>query len=187
LNSTSPWHLREAAHRVRSGGVIAYPTEAVFGLGCDPADEDAVRRILRIKGRDAAKGLILIASDLEQLLPYIGVLPPGRERQILASWPGPVTWIVPVRADVPAWLSGGRQTLAVRVTAHPVAAALCRACAGALVSTSANRSGHAPARTALQLRLRLGAAVDYLVPGRVGTQAKPTRILDARSGALIRA
>jgi L-threonylcarbamoyladenylate synthase len=156
LNSTSPWHLREAAHRVRRGGVIAYPTEAVFGLGCDPADEDAVRRILRLKGRDAA-------------------------------WPGPVTWIVPVRADVPAWLSGGRQTLAVRVTAHPVAADLCRACSCALVSTSANRSGHAPARTALQLRLRLGDAVDYLVPGRVGTQARPTRILDARSGAVIRA
>jgi len=183
---TSPWHLREAARRVRRGGVIAYPTEAVFGLGCDPDDGAAVRRIFRIKRRDAAKGLILIAAELEQLLPYIQALPAAREPEILASWPGPVTWIVPARLDTPAWLTGGRDTLAVRVTAHPVAAALCRACGGALVSTSANRSGHAPARNVLQMQRRLPGATDYVVPGRVGERARPSRIVDARSGAVLR-
>ena len=184
---TSSWHLREAAHRVHRGGVIAYPTEAVFGLGCNPDDQAAVERIFEIKGRDAAKGLILIAADVEQLLPYIGHLPPERETEILATWPGPVTWIVPARPDTPPWLTGGRDTLAVRVTAHPVAAALCRACGTALVSTSANRSGHEPARNAMQLQQRLGGTTDYVLPGRVGKQNKPTKILDARSGAVVRA
>ncbi len=184
---TTPWHLREAAYRVRRGGVIAYPTEAVFGLGCRPDDGAAVERIFRIKGRAAAKGLILIAASLQQLLPYIQGLPAEREAEILASWPGPVTWIVPALPDTPAWLTGGRDTLAVRVTAHPTAAALCRACGSALVSTSANRSGQAPARSLLQVRLQLGQLPDYVVPGSVGKQARPSRILDARSGRVIRA
>jgi L-threonylcarbamoyladenylate synthase len=183
---TSPWQLREAARRVRAGGVIAYPTEAVFGLGCDPGDGAAVERIFEIKGRDAAKGLILIAAELEHLLPYIGALPSERKAEILASWPGPVTWIVPALPDTPPWLTGGRDTLAVRVTAHPVAAGLCRACGSALVSTSANRSGRAPARNLLQLRLGLGGSMDYVVPGKVGSALKPSRIIDARNGRVIR-
>lgn len=183
---TSAWHLRQAARRVRAGGIIAYPTEAVFGLGCDPLNAAAVQRLLDIKGRAAAKGLILIAADLQQLEPFIGELPGPRKHEILQSWPGPVTWVVPAVAGTPNWLSGGRPTLAVRVTDHPVAVALCRTCGSALVSTSANRSGRPPALTALRVRQGLGGLIDYLVPGQTGAQRKPTTIRDALSGAVLR-
>ncbi len=181
-----PWHLRQAARLVRSGGVIAYPTEAVFGLGCDPLNGAAVQRLFRIKGRAATKGLILIAADLSQIGPYIRGLPEKRKGEILGSWPGPVTWILPARADIPLWLTGGRDTLAVRVTAHPGAAALCRTCGMALVSTSANISGGRPARTSLQVQQKLGGLIDYLLPGCVGAGQKPSTILNALTGAVIR-
>jgi L-threonylcarbamoyladenylate synthase len=181
------WPLKRAVETVRDGGVIAYPTEAVFGLGCDPLEEDAVRRILHIKQRDAAKGVILIASRVEQVLPFMAALPAETRRTLEASWPGPVTWVVPAASHVPAWLTGGRSTLAVRVTAHPVAAALCEACGMALVSTSANRSGQAPARTGLMVRTQLGDAVDCIVPGSVGGLSKPTEIREALTGKVLRA
>ena len=100
---TQPWHLRQAARLVHSGGVIAYPTEAVFGLGCDPLNGAAVQRLFRIKGRAAAKGLILIAAEPGQIDPYILGLPREREAEILGSWPGPVTWILPARTGTPGW------------------------------------------------------------------------------------
>lgn len=181
------WPLRRAVETVSDGGVIAYPTEAVFGLGCDPLEEHAVARILEIKQRDAAKGLILIASRLEQLLPFMAALPEPVMAKLKASWPGPVTWVVPAASHVPAWLTGGRATLAVRVTAHPVAAALCEACGMALVSTSANKSGQPPARTGLMVRSQLGDAVDCIVPGAVGGSAKPTEIREALTGKILRA
>jgi L-threonylcarbamoyladenylate synthase len=181
-----PWHLRRAAEVVRAGGVIAYPTEAVFGLGCDPWNDSAIERLLEIKRRPARKGLILIAATLKQIEPFVDGLPAYRAGEILASWPGPITWILPALSATPPWLTGGRDTLAVRVTAHPTAAALSLACGMALVSTSANRSGWRPARTALQVRLRLGDMVDYLVPGDTDPTAQPTTIKDAASGAIVR-
>ena len=183
----SPWPLKRAAETVRGGGVIAYPTEAVYGLGCDPLEEVAVARILEIKQRDAAKGLILIAAHIEQLLPFMAQLTADVTRKLEASWPGPVTWVVPAASHVPAWLTGGRSTLAVRVSAHPVVRTLCEACDMALVSTSANRSGQSPARTGLMVRTQLGDAVDCIVPGEVGGLDKPTEIRDALSGRVLRA
>ena len=181
------WQLRRAVRAVRAGGVIAYPTEAVYGLGCDPLEYAAVQRILALKQRDAAKGLILIASRPEQLLPYMAKLDDGVMQRLRASWPGPVTWVVPAAPSLPFWLSGGRDSIAVRVTAHPQAAALCEACDMALVSTSANRSGTAPARTALEVRARLGDGVDFILPGAVGGAAKPTEIREALTGKVLRA
>jgi len=181
------WPLRQARDIVWAGGVIAYPTEAVFGLGCDPLAANAVERILAMKSRDAGKGFILIASRIEQLLPFLAPLKAGVRRTLDASWPGPVTWVVPAADAVPIELTGGRETLAVRVTAHPGARALCDATGMALVSTSANLSGHAPARSALQVRARLSAEVDYVVPGRTGPQRKPTEIREALTGKILRA
>jgi L-threonylcarbamoyladenylate synthase len=178
--------LRQAAAQVRAGGVIAYPTEAVYGLGCDPRNGAAVQRLFEIKGRAASKGLILIAAELAQITPFIQALPIRFKQEILASWPGPVTWILPAAADTPDWLTGGRETVAVRVTAHPLAAALCRAAGSALVSTSANRSGQAPARTALQVRLRLHGMIDLVLAGQTGRLKKPTTIKSAVSGQVIR-
>ena len=135
----------------------------------------------------AAKGVILIASRIEQLLPFMARLPADALSMLEQSWPGPVTWVVPAAPAIPAWLTGGRETLAVRVTAHPVASALCEACGMALVSTSANRSGLPPARTALEVRTRLGDGVDYILPGLVGGSPKPTEIREALTGRVLRA
>lgn len=182
--SVSPL-LRRAARLIRRGGVIAYPTEAVYGLGCDPARRDAVERILAIKARPASAGLILIASSLAQLDGWIG--PTAEERKRLTSRTrAPVTWIVSAGPKAKRWLTGGRKTVAVRVTAHPVAAALCQAAGSPLVSTSANRHGRPAARTALAARRRLGRALDLVVPGAVGGLRNPTEIRDARSGAVTR-
>src|SRR4051812_15534880 len=126
------WPLRRAAAAVRAGGVVAYPTEAVYGLGCNPLEHRAVERIFALKGRDPAKGLILIASRMEQLSPFMATLPADVAQKLKASWPGPVTWVVPAAQALPFWLSGGRSTLAVRVTAHPIAAALCESAGMAL-------------------------------------------------------
>jgi L-threonylcarbamoyladenylate synthase len=183
----TPHRLRHVVRLLRTGGVIAYPTEAVYGLGCDPDDEIAVRRILALKRRPAAKGLILIAADFEQLKPYL--LPPGDAEldRIRAVWPGPVTWLLPARPEVPRWLRGDHETLAVRVTAHPLSAELCRAFGKPLVSTSANRAGRPPARTALAVRRQLGRGVDLVLNGRLGASARPSEIRDLASGRVIRA
>ena len=191
---TTPFALHEAARVASRGGVVAYPTEAVFGLGCDPLDPDAVLRILEIKGRAMDKGLILIAADLNALLPYVQTLDAERMAEIRASWPGPNTWLLPARPETPQWLTGAHDTLAVRVTDHPLAAALCRACArygthigsGALVSTSANLSNRKPARTPLDVRRQLRGAPDLLVAGRCGRHPRPSTIRDARTGRVLR-
>lgn len=179
--------LRLAARILRQDGVIAYPTEAVYGLGCNPWARDAVERILTIKCRDMDKGLILIAANVEQLRPFVKELTPARMAEIRATWPGPNTWLLPARDEVPRWLRGRFETLAVRVTAHPIAAALCRAFGGALVSTSANRANHPPARTALQVRLRLGAELDAVLGGPCGGCDRPSTIRDGRTGQVLRA
>lgn len=175
-----------AASVLRAGGIVAYPTEAVYGLGCDPLNKQTVQRVLEIKQRDPHKGLILIAAAFGQLAPYLAELDDNTRARILPTWPGPVTWVLPARDDISPLLRGAHHTLAVRVTAHPLAAALCRAFGGAVVSTSANRSGTPPARTAQQVRAELGANLEYILEGAVGALANPTEIRDGTTGALLR-
>ena len=177
-----------AATRLRRGGLVAYPTEAVWGLGCDPFDADAVQRLLDLKRRPAAKGMIVIAADLAQALPHLlwHDLPETRRDAILASWPGPNTWLIPCKPGVPDWLRGDHDTLAVRITAHPVAAALCRAFGGVLVSTSANRAGEPPARHFDELPADLLVQLDGWLEGETGGLAQPSTIRDARNGGIVR-
>jgi L-threonylcarbamoyladenylate synthase len=177
--------LKVAARALRAGGVVAYPTEAVFGLGCDPLNRSAVLRLLAIKQRPMAKGLILIASRLEQLLPFLHPLAADVEQRLRETWPGPVTWLLPACPAAPRWLRGRHSKLAVRVTAHPLAAALCEAFGGPIVSTSANASGRSPARSTLQTRLRC-PGVDLILSGATGGLARPTPIRDALSGEVHR-
>jgi L-threonylcarbamoyladenylate synthase len=171
---------------VRQGGILAYPTEAVYGLGCDPFNADAVYRLLALKKRPVHKGLILIADRFERLSPLLGKLPEERLEAIKKTWPGPVTWVMPAAVDVPGWLTGAHSTLAVRVTAHPLAAALCRAVESPLVSTSANQSQRPPARTALEVLLRCESQVDFILHGATGTQRRPTQIRDAATDHILR-
>lgn len=180
------WQLGRAVESLRGGGILAYATEAVFGLGCDPEDEDALWRLLALKRRPAHKGLILIAADPVQLEPYIQPLTAAMAERILPTWPGPHTWIVPARPGLSSLVRGAHASVAVRVTAHPQVQALCRRYGGAVVSTSANRTGQPPARSAFQVRQRLGAEVDFILPGRVGSEARPSCIRDARTGAVLR-
>ncbi|MGH8031862.1 MAG: L-threonylcarbamoyladenylate synthase [Luteimonas sp.] len=177
-----------AASALRAGGVIAYPTEAVWGLGCDPFDETAVRRLLAIKQRSIDKGLILIAASGRQLDGLIDrdAIPPMHRDAMRASWPGPHTWIVPATARVPRWITGAHDGVAVRVSAHPVVIALCEAFGGAIVSTSANRTGAPPPRTITEVDPALRAALDALVDGDTGDSARPSTIRDVRSGRLLR-
>lgn len=181
--------LEQAVAVLRQGGVIAYATEAVFGVGCDPDAEAAVVRLLAIKQRPVEKGLILIAERLDQLLPYIDLaaLTPAQRARVEASWPGPVTWIMPARATTPRWLTGRFDTLAVRVSAHSQVQALCRAFGKPLVSTSANLAGEEPGRSADEVRVALGERLDYVLAGEVGGRANPSEIRDARSGDVLRA
>jgi len=178
--------IARAARIVRGGGVIAYPTEAVFGLGCLPRDRRAVLRVLAIKHRSWRKGLILIGAELAQLERYAVLPPEPRRGEVLASWPGPHTWVLDARPDAPRWITGGSASVAVRVTAHPMAAELCRAVGDALVSTSANVSRRPPHRRLLRLRRDLGVEVDYVLAGPLGGLAAPTAIRDGRDGRVLR-
>lgn len=178
--------IQQAVDVLKQGGVIAYPTEAVFGLGCDPLNENAVKRILELKGRDADKGLILIAANLEQLQPYIAELDQQTKQELLASWPGPITWIVPANESVSASLRGNHTTLAVRVSDHPLVQQLCSSFAGAIVSTSANPAGKEPARTGSDVRQYFENSLDYILEGEIGGLNKPTEIRDAVTKQVIR-
>jgi L-threonylcarbamoyladenylate synthase len=180
--------LIEAATRLHDGAVVAYPTEAVWGLGCDPFDEAAVRRLLAIKQRDVSKGLILVAADEGQfdgLLDW-AALPGPRRAEVQASWPGPHTWIVPATPRVPAWIRGEHSGVAARISAHPVVAALCAAFGGPLVSTSANLAGEPPAFQRAQLDPALLARLDGVSIGETGGLAAPTAIRDGLTGAVLR-
>ena len=181
----SPWHLREARRCLDRGDVLAYPTEAVYGLGCDPLNAAAVLRLLALKQRPLEAGLILIAADYTQIEPFVAPLSAPLRRRVFASWPGPVTWLLPARPDVPAWLRGRHATLAVRITAHPGSRALCQAFGGALVSTSANPRGRTPARTALQVQRYFGNTVAVL-HGPLGNRSRPSEIRDAATGRVLR-
>lgn len=178
--------LGRAAALIRDGGVVAYPTEAVFGLGCDPADENAVMRVLALKERSVFEGLILIAASTAQLEPFVKPFTAAISELVLPTWPGPNTWIVPARDDAPVWLRGRHAGIAVRVTAHPVAAALCEHSGRALVSTSANLHGGPAARSADEVEAIFGDRVDFIVPGETGGLERPTAIRDAVSGTVVR-
>lgn len=182
----SAWQLHNAARTIRAGGVIAYPTEAVFGLGCDPGDGEAVKRLLELKHRPLEKGLILIASEWNQLARWLQKIPVAWRKRLDYSWPGPVTWLIPAAEDCPHWLTGKHATLAVRVTAHPVVRNLCERVNGAIVSTSANRAGKEPARSVLQVRLQFGQQLDFVLPGQLGKLTQPTEIRDLASGRILR-
>ncbi|WP_440224568.1 L-threonylcarbamoyladenylate synthase [Dokdonella sp. MW10] len=178
--------LADAVARLRQGGVVAYPTEAVWGLGCDPLDEAAVRKLFALKQRPSGLGVVLIGADVAQVMPFIGDVPAPALARAAATWPGPHTWIFPRSSRVPAWISGEHAGIALRVTAHPVAAALCRAFGSALVSTSANPHGMPPARSRADLDTLFGDTLDAIVDGPLGALERPTPIRDAMTGEFIR-
>jgi L-threonylcarbamoyladenylate synthase len=185
LTNSSATSLQNAVERLRAGGVLAYPTEAVYGLGCDPFNEQAVQKLFHVKQRPMEKGVILVAADVQQVADLVQLQGMPWEREVLASWPGPVTWVLPVKRALPDWITGGRDTVAIRVSAHPLVQQLCRAYGGPLVSTSANISGQPPAKSCEEIE-RLFADQVLCLQGELGQLARPTSIRDARSGRVLR-
>lgn len=180
------FRVRRAAALMRRGAVVAYPTEAVWGLGCDPYDPDAVARLLALKARPVHKGLILLAAGMDQLSPWLADLASDQRARLQASWPGPVTWLVPAGEHTPFWIRGRFDTVALRVSDHPVAAGLSRAFGGPIVSTSANPAGLSPARDRCKVRQYFGESIDATLPGHTGGRASPSTIRDLRTGRTLR-
>jgi L-threonylcarbamoyladenylate synthase len=179
--------VSRAVQCLREGRVIAYPTEAVYGLGCDPRNETATRRLLALKNRPAESGLILIADTFDRFESFIRPVTRDQEALARSTWPGPVTWLFPRADNVPGWLAGNHETIALRVTAHPLCRELCAAFGGAIVSTSANPGGQEPARRAEQVEAYFGAALCGVVAGRLGSEERPSEIRDLATGRVLRA
>ena len=178
-------HLALAA--LRAEGVVACPTEAVWGLSCDPDSDSAVCRLLALKNRPVAKGLILVAGSISQLDFLLHDLADSQRAALGASWPGPFTWLVPHRGRVQPWVCGEHDTVALRVSDHPVVRELCLAWGGPLVSTSANPAGCQPPVASFQVHRYFGRQLDHILPGAVGDAGRPTVIKDVVSGKVIRA
>ena len=180
-------HTKLASLRLLQGGIIAYPTEAVWGLGCDPWNESAVMALLAIKQRPVEKGLIMVAGSTRQFTPLYENLSPQQKTAVKASWPGPTTWLLPDPDDlIPPWLKGSHHKVAIRISAHPVVKALCQSFGSMIVSTSANHSGKPEIRSRLRLVKSLGNKLDYIVPGQLGSEASPSTIRDLSSGEILR-
>ena len=175
-----------AVERLQAGLVIAYPTEAVFGLGCDPANESAVRKLLLLKGRHESAGLVLIASEFSQLKPWIAEVKEALVKKAMQTWPGPVTWLFPRAEGVPDYVAGKHKTVAVRITAHEPSRKLCTAFGSALISTSANHTSAEPARSAEEVQSYFGSGIAGILAGDLGSGDNPSEIRDLVSSKIIR-
>lgn len=180
------FNINIASSILASGGLIAYPTEAVFGLGCDPMNYQAVARLLHLKKRPIEKGLILVAAEYQQLEPFIGDIPTPLFNKIMESWPGPVNWLLPPNPASPKYLRGEHPLQAVRISKHPAIQALCQAFGGAIISTSANYSHRPPAKNALQTRIQFNHKIDYILNEPVGHEKQPCVIYNGLNNQIIR-
>ena len=181
--------LQDAVSALQQGEIIALPTEAVYGLSCDPDNQAAVEKLLALKQREPGKGLILVSDDLSRLLPYIAPLTSAQTEKLLATWPGPITWVVPKAPSLPNWISGDHETIAIRVTAHPLFRTLCNTFKKPVVSTSANRSSLPPAKTAADVAAAFAnstPSIAYILDGALGKEAKPTQIRNLITDQLLR-
>ena len=173
--------LDEALVDLKLGKVIAYPSEGVWGLGCDPVNEEAVYRLLKLKNRPVSKGLILVGSKLEQMRPYVNIN--KYKTKLITKWPGPHTWIVPTRTT-PFWIRGNYESVAGRVSNHPIIIEICNKFGGVMVSTSANMKGKKPVTTQQEVEeLFEGLSI---VEGCLGTLNSPTPIQDIQTDKWIR-
>ncbi|MEM7082167.1 MAG: L-threonylcarbamoyladenylate synthase [Pseudomonadota bacterium] len=182
---TSNFNYSIAANVLRDGGIVAYPTEAVFGLGCNPHDPNALKALLTLKQRSPALGLIVIGASIDAVMPYLAKPSDIVIKKLHRSWPGPTTWIVEAQG-LNDWVTGGRDTVAVRVPDHPVCQGLCRAFGDVVVSTSANVSGRPPALNRLQLRAQFPTGIHHIMGGQLGDAANPSQIIDCRTDRVLR-
>ena len=178
--------ITQAVACLNEGGIIACPTEAVYGLSCDPANVKAVKRLLALKARDKNKGLILVASDLAQLLPYLAPISDDIQKRISPTWPGPCTWVLPAKKEVSTYLTGKFSSIALRVTNHPVLKDICDVFNGPIVSTSANLAGERPCVSYDEACEVFSEKIAFIFNGNVGDLQNPTPIFDGLSGVQLR-
>lgn len=177
--------VSEAIAVLKHGQVIAYPTEAVYGLGCDPFNKEAVEKLFHVKQRPMEKGVILVAANTEQIQDWVELRGMDWEQKVLSTWPGPVTWVLPLKKPMPDWITGGRDTVAIRVSGHPLVQALCLAFKGPIVSTSANKSNHPPAMSCQDVYTEFSEKI-YCIDGSLGNLKEPTQIRDALTNRVLR-
>ena len=177
-------NIEDAWQLLQQGKVIAYPTEAVYGLGCDPFNEAAVESLLSLKKRNTHKGLIVLIAHWQQLTPLIAPISESQLAAVKASWPGPVTWIFPKSNAIPALVCGDHTTIAIRMSAHSIARQLCLH--NPVVSTSANLSGHPPARHVSELALQFPIGLEGVVSGELGGASQPSAIYEVLTGQRLR-
>lgn len=175
-----PGQIELAAETILAGGVIAYPTEGVWGLGCNPSDESAVNRILHLKQRPVSKGLILVAGSRDQLNVFVANVPELPEPDF------PTTWLLNHGGLTPDWVSGGREKVAARIAKHPIVVALCNKVGMPIISTSANPSNMSPAESAEQVQKYFDTLVDVIVPGDLGGAAGASQIIDWETDEVVR-
>ncbi len=178
--------IRTAVKTLRNGGLIAYPTEAVYGFGCDPFNSTAVYRLLGLKRRQPVKGFILVASEWSQIEHLTKPLPPQVLAHVQSTWPGPITWLFPVSDLVPTWIKGHFSKIALRISAHPIVRELCDHFCGPIVSSSANLEGDPPKRDYRSTTIAFKNSIDFIVQGNVSGAQRPTMIRDAMTDELIR-
>lgn len=177
---------RYALQALMTDGVIAYPTEAMYGFGCSIFSESAVQKLLNIKERSVEQGLIVIAADFSQIESLLQPISAEYLEKVWATWPGPVSWAWPKTDKVPAYIHGDWYNIVVRLTVHPIARQLCEDFGGPIVSTSANRHGETPCRTAAEVEACFGRVLDYILPGDIGDLNQATPIYDVMTGERLR-
>jgi len=180
----SKFHIIKAVHIIKNNGVIAYPTESVYGLGCDPLSEWAVNKILQLKHRPVEKGLIIIAANISQLLPYIDICP--QDIKEITDYASPMTWLVNKSKLTPVWISGEHHKVAIRISQHPDVISLCNKLGHPIVSTSANPAKLTPASNVIQARRYFSESIDLYLSGATGQLKKPTPITDLETRQVIR-
>ena len=180
------WHIRQAVRIIKAGGVIAYPTEAIFGLGCDPLNPYAIEKLLTLKQRDINKGLLLIATNIEQIRPYVDQLDASMVKKILGPGVQPITWLIKANPSVPYWLRGNHPTIGIRIIHHPIATAICTCLNQPIISTSANISHRPPAKRRIMVHKYFHGLVDDIVSGSLGKYAAPSEIRDIVTDQVIR-
>jgi L-threonylcarbamoyladenylate synthase len=185
LKETTQNQISQAVVALKKGKVVAYPTEAVYGLGCDPFNQQAVTNLFHVKQRPMEKGVILVAASVEQIEEWIDLIGADWQQQVLGTWPGPVTWVLPLKKPMPNWITGGRNTVAIRVSNHPVVQELCQQFGGPIVSTSANVTNNPPAKSCKEV-VREFADSLFCISAELGELSKPTQIRDAMSGEILR-
>lgn len=178
--------VTELADILRQGGVVAYPTEAVWGLGCDPFNADAVRRILTLKSRPESKGLILVAGAQEALQPWLDILAPEVAERLISRNDTPTSWVVPDTQITPSWVKGDHQSVAIRLSQHEPVRQLCNAFGGVIVSTSANPAGLDPALSADAVAAYFGDKIDAIFDAPLGEASKPSQVRDILTNKLFR-